>query len=207
MLVGDRMSRRVITIDAEQPVQEATCLLLRHRLRQLPVVRRGQLVGIISHRDLRAARPPIRTVAGAMTANPITIGPDAAIDEAARILRSYKIGGLPVVDRQRLVGIITVADVLDAFVALSGIGEGTVHFVVSGRAGRTAEARARRAVEHARGEVKWLHSASRRLQMRVKVKRADAVVAALEAAGFAVLHTKAAARAARPARARRALLP
>jgi CBS-domain-containing membrane protein len=189
MLVGDRMSRRVITVDAGRPLAEATRLLLRHRLRQLPVLRRGALVGIITHRDLRGVRRPIRTVAGAMTANPITIAPDAPIDEAARILRAYKVSGLPVVEREQLVGIITVADVLDGFVMLSGVDEGTFHLVVRNRSSRTPEARARRAVEQARGEVKWLHRVSRQLQMRVKAKRVDAVAAALEAAGFELVRT------------------
>jgi acetoin utilization protein AcuB len=199
MLVRDRMSAHVITISPDRPLREASRLLLRHRLRQLPVMRGDQLVGIITHRDLRAARPAGRTVAAAMTAKPFTIAPDAAIDEAARLLRTYKIGGLPVVEGKQLLGIITVADVLDAFVALSGVGERSARLVVSGRGSQTMEARARRAVERGRGELKWLYRDSRprphQLHMRVKAKRMDDVVTALEAARFEVLRVVVPSRA------------
>jgi len=191
MLVRDRMTRRVITIDTARPISDASRLLARHRIRQLPVVRDGQLVGIITHRDLRSARPPTRTVASVMTAKPFTIAPDAAIDEAARLMRTYKISGLPVVERKQMVGIITVADVLDAFVGLSGVNEHTYRLVATGGAASTAPARARRAVERAGGELRWMHRDTRlrpaQLHMRVKVQRVDEVVAALEGAGFEVV--------------------
>jgi acetoin utilization protein AcuB len=197
MLVRDRMTRRVITIDAGRPASDASRLLVRHRIRQLPVLRNGRLVGIITHRDLRGTRPTTRPVGSAMTAKPFTIGPDAAIDEAARRLRMYKIGGLPVVERKQLVGIITVADVLDAFVILSGVSEPSYRLAVTGR-GPGLETRARRAVERARGEVRWLHRQPRsrpaELLMRVKVKRIDDVVTALEADDLDVLRVVASTR-------------
>ena len=196
MLVRDRMCRQLITIAAERPISDASRLLARHRIRQLPVVRNQQLVGIITHRDLRTARPPTRTVASTMTAKPFTITPDAAIDEAARLMRTYKIGGLPVVERKQLIGIITVADVLDAFVALSGVSERTYRVAVTGGGDGAGESRARRAVERARGELKWLYRDSRprppQLHMRVKAKRVDDVVTALEADGFEVVRVVAA---------------
>jgi acetoin utilization protein AcuB len=181
----------VITIEANRPVADATRLLLRHRIRQMPVLRSGQLVGIITHRDLRAGRKGRQTVASLMTAKPFVIAPDAAIDEAARRLRTYKIGGLPVVENKRLVGIITVSNVLDALVALSGVSEPSYRIVATGGSGRQAKARAARAVERGRGEIKWLHrdtgSRSPRVHLRVKVRRIDDVVAALESEGFEVL--------------------
>lgn len=198
MIVRDRMTARVITIDPERPASDAHRLLVHHRIRQLPVVRDGQLVGIVSHRDLRAARLQTRTVASVMTAKPFTIGPDAAVDEAARLLRIYKISGMPVVERKQLVGIITVADVLDAFVALSGVNEATYRLVMSGRGGQAMEARARRAIEQAGGTVKWLHRNSRarpqQLHLRVKVERINRLVVALEAEGFAILRVAATPR-------------
>jgi len=190
MLVRECMSRRVITVDAGQPLRDAERLLLRHRLRQVPVLRDGQLVGIITHRDLRGSRARIRTVAQAMTAKPVIIAPDAAVDEAARVLRTYKIGALPVVERKVLVGIIAAADLLDGFIALSGVAESTVRLTLVGGRAREMEARARRAVARGAGDVRWLHRDTRsrpaRLHLRVHARRLAAVVSALEAAGFDV---------------------
>jgi len=200
MLVRDRMSAPVITIAPDRPLREASRLLLRHRLRQLPVMRGEQLAGIITHRDLRAARHLGRSVATVMTAKPFTIAPDAAIDEAARLLRTYKIGGLPVVEDKQLRGIITVADVLDAFVDWSGVGASSARLVVRGRGARALETRARRAVERGRGELRWLYRDARtrphQLHLRVIATRMADVVAALEAAGFEVV------RVVKPPRAR-----
>ncbi|MDX2167414.1 MAG: CBS domain-containing protein [Deltaproteobacteria bacterium] len=190
MLVRERMSRRVITIDPGRPPGEAEALLARHRIRQLPVLRDGQVVGIVTHRDLRGARRRQRTVAEVMTAKPVVIGPDAAVDEAARVLRTYKVGALPVVDGRALVGIITIADVLDAFVALSGVREATVRLDLVARSGRDLEARARAAVERAHGQVCWLHRDARarppRLHVRVRARNVEDLVTALEADGFEV---------------------
>lgn len=197
MLVGAHMTGKVITIDADRPVADATRLLLQHRIRQLPVLRNGQLVGIIAHRDLRAARLGRKRVAALMTAKPFVIGPDASIDEAARTMRTYKVGGLPVVEGKRLVGVITVADVLDAFVSLSGVAEATHRLILAGRSSAQLTKRARRAVEHVRGQIHWLRRdpSPRQLHLRVKVKRIDALVAALEAEGVRVVRVVAAARA------------
>ena len=199
MLVRDHMSRRVVTIAANRSIRDATHLLLRHRIRQLPVLRDGKLVGIVTHRDLRSARSQTRAVATVMTAKPFTIGPEVAVDEAARLLRRYKIGGLPVVEETELIGIITVADVLDALVVLSGVAEPSFRLLISGTAAAGADTHVRRAVTRAGGTVTWLHRTPRKrpleVHLRVKVKRVDDVIAALEASGFEVLRAIAAARA------------
>ena len=198
MLVRDHMTGKVITIDADRPVARQPDCCCATAFASCPVLRDGQLVGIITHRDLRARAAAHQDGGGAMTAKPFTIGPDAAVDEAARRLRTYKIGGLPVVDGKQLVGIITVADVLDALVTLSGVTEPTYRLVVSGRGGAQMEARARRVVDRAHGQLKWLHrdpsQRPQQLHLRVKVRRIDALVDALEAEGFDVVRIVAAAR-------------
>lgn len=100
-------------------------------IRSVPVVEKGKLIGIVTDRDVRQVAPAyplfrdedeIRrytenlTVTAAMTANPMTIAPDAPLVEAAKVLEIYRIGSLPVVGDGRLVGMLTVTDVLRVFV-------------------------------------------------------------------------------------------
>lgn len=197
MLVRDHMSRRVITVEPQRPAGEVATLLRRHRIRQVPVVQKGRLVGILTDRDLRGMREPKRKVAEVMTAKPVVISPDASVDEAARLLRSFKIGALPVVEAGELVGIVTGSDVLDAFVELSGVSEPTYRLVLVGKE-HEAEATIRRVVEQNRGELKWLHRErdGRRgeLHVRLKARRIDDIATKLEAAGFEVTSVVAPAR-------------
>jgi acetoin utilization protein AcuB len=189
MLVRNRMTSKVITVEPTQSLDEARALLHRHRIRQLPVLRKRRLVGIITDRDLRGAGPHATTVADVMTPKPIVTEPNASVDEAARVLTAHKIGALPVVDRGQLVGILASDDILDAFVELSGVGEATYRIVISGASGRLAERRVREVVAAQHGELKWLHAEKRdpgKLHVRLKARRVDDVVTALEAAGFNV---------------------
>jgi CBS-domain-containing membrane protein len=190
MLVRDHMSRKVVTVDRQSSAEEARVLLRRHRIRQLPVLRDGRLVGIITDRDLRSASGTKRTIADVMTAKPFVISPMASVDEAARLLRTYKIGAVPVVEEGRLVGILSAADILDAFVELSGVGEPTYRLTLVAKTARSGD-EIRRLVENNRGEVKWMHprreGKRREIQLRAKVRRIDDLVTKLEAAGFEVV--------------------
>ena len=189
MLVRNRMSAKVITVEPEQSLSKARALLHKHRIRQLPVLRNGRLVGIITDRDLRGAGVQDATVAGLMTPKPFVIRPNASVDEAARVLTTHKIGALPVVEGGKLVGILASADILDAFVDLSGVGEATYRIVLSGAKGKPAERLVREVVGQQRGELKWLHPDTQhpdKLHLRLKARRVDDVVTALEAAGFNV---------------------
>ena len=189
MLVRNRMSSRVITVEPQVSLSAARALLHRHRIRQLPVLRKGHLVGIITDRDLRGTSAADATVADRMTPKPMVIGSNASVDEAARLLTAHKIGALPVVDGGKLVGILASSDILDAFVDLSGVGEATYRIVISGASGKLAERRVREVVAAQHGELKWLHPDTRersKLHLRLKARRVDDVVTALEAAGFNV---------------------
>lgn len=197
MLVRDHMTRKVVTIERQRSADEARTLLRRHRIRQLPVLRDGRLVGIITDRDLRSSERANKKLADVMTAKPFVISPLASVDEAARLLRTYKIGALPVVDEGRLVGILSAADVLDAFVELSGVAEPTYRLTLYLAAGRGVD-EIRRIVEGGRGEVKWMHRRDQgkrhEVQLRVKVRRVDDLVTKLEAAGFDVVSQVASGR-------------
>ncbi len=189
MLVRNRMSPQVITVEAERSIEEARALLHKHRIRQLPVLSKRRLVGIITDRDLRGGGAKAATVADLMTPRPIVIGPNASVDEAARLLTTHKIGALPVVEGNILVGILASSDILEAFVDLSGVGEATYRMVISGAKGKQAAQRVRHVVETSRGELKWLHPDTRdpaKLHLRLKARRIDDLVTSLEAAGFEV---------------------
>lgn len=188
MLVRDHMSKKVITVQRDTPIKDARALLSKHRIRQLPVLRGERLIGIVTDRDFRSARDTQKRVGDVMTAKPVVIRPDAPIDEAARMLRTHKIGALPVVEARSLIGILSGSDVLDAFVEFCGVIEPSYHMIVSGGDPGDRRWQIRRIIEQKRADLKWIYRDRRsgKVHLRVKAQRADDVVTALEAAGFDV---------------------
>lgn len=124
MKVKNWMITDVIVVSPKDTVESAIQIMQQHSIRHLPVVEDNRLVGLVTESSLRPylspekLKLPLREV---MIINPITIDPEADIDEAARIIYKYKIGGLPVVSQGKLVGIITITDILEAFIELMGI--------------------------------------------------------------------------------------
>jgi acetoin utilization protein AcuB len=116
MQVVNAMTANLVTINADSTVAKAKMLMEAGRFRRLPVVDNDQLIGIISERDLREHLGRLElTYARAIMKNPvITVGPDDSVEEAARIMLKRKIGGLPVLQQGRLVGIVTYSDLLSA---------------------------------------------------------------------------------------------
>ncbi|HEY8485903.1 MAG TPA: CBS and ACT domain-containing protein [Limnochordales bacterium] len=136
MRVRDRMTANPITVQPQTSVNEALRIMQGRKIRRLPVVQDGRLVGIVTLLDLmRVSASPATTlsvyelrylldrlsVQEAMTRQVITIHPDEPIEQAALLMREHKIGGLPVVENGRLVGIITETDIFDALVDLLGV--------------------------------------------------------------------------------------
>lgn len=122
MLVKDRMSPRFITIGPDASLADARSLLDQHRIRHLPVVQDGNPVGIITDRDIRSAAPASSLgqvkVGEIMTRNLITVTPGTQVQEAAKLMVTHRIGGLPVQREGKLVGIITETDLLNALVEI-----------------------------------------------------------------------------------------
>lgn len=121
MLVKEKMNPRLITIHPEASLAEARVLLDQHRIRHLPVVEGGKLVGIITDRDIRsaAATAPAQVKVGdAMTKHVFTVAPETPVQEAAKLMVTHRIGGLPVMKEGVLQGIITETDLLQAFVEI-----------------------------------------------------------------------------------------
>jgi acetoin utilization protein AcuB len=135
MFVGERMSRPVISVSPDEPINEVLAMFKEEHIRRAPVMKEGKLVGIISERDLLNASPsPVTTlsvwemnyliskvtVKNVMTKKVITVDKDTPIEEAARIMADKKIGGLPVVSAGKVVGIITETDLFKTFLELMG---------------------------------------------------------------------------------------
>lgn len=141
MLVSQWMKRHPHTVKPQDSVRHARAILEEHRINQLPVLVEARLVGIVTDRDLRDAFPSVldhrrsraaksnpspdeTTVETVMTSNVLTVRPDDSIAEAARVLRKGRIGALPVAEGERLVGIVTRSDLLEALVVLVERAEG-----------------------------------------------------------------------------------
>ncbi|MBL8850974.1 MAG: CBS domain-containing protein [Planctomycetaceae bacterium] len=137
MNVGMCMTRGVASIEPGESIGAAASLMIARHIRRLPVVERRadgpHVVGIVTSRDLFRASPvhvnPLGvmalenlqsdiSVSDVMKHHPITTTPDAPIEEAAQTMSDHKIGGIPVVEKGLLVGIITESDIFRAFVEM-----------------------------------------------------------------------------------------
>jgi acetoin utilization protein AcuB len=129
--VRDRMTADPCTVGPNDSLQSVIELLRRRDIRSVPVIENGELIGIITDRDVRQvapAYPLIRDedeirrytenlkVTAAMTADPLRVKPDTPLVEAAKVLETYKISSLPVVNGQTVVGLISVMDLLRVFI-------------------------------------------------------------------------------------------
>ena len=130
MLVKNRMKRDPVTVMKDDSFRYALKLIRKEGIRHLPVLDGKKLVGIITDRDLRQAAPSPATtlevhelnyllerlkIEVIMTKKVITVTPQTSLQEAAKLLFAHKIGCLPVVENQELVGIITEGDILRAY--------------------------------------------------------------------------------------------
>ena len=157
MLVKNWMSRPAITVDIDDSMQNAIRLMKQHRIRLLPVMKKGKLVGIVSDRDLKRASASDATtlevhellyllsqlkLKNIMTKNPITVPEDYTVEETAEVLLVKKISGAPVVDKTgKVVGIITQSDLFRVLISLTGISSRGVQFAfkLEDRAGSIKE--------------------------------------------------------------------
>ncbi len=135
MFVGERMSRPVISVLPDTPINEVLAMFRKEHIRRAPVIKNGKLMGIVSERDLLNASPsPVTTlsvwemnyliskvtVKQVMSKKVITVDKDTPIEEAAIIMADKKIGGIPVTSGGKVVGIITETDLFKAFLELMG---------------------------------------------------------------------------------------
>ena len=125
MKVHEWMTRNPVTVSKDEDVRGCMDLMTEHSIRHLPVVEDQKLVGFVTESDLREVSSTSSTKGASiedfMVRGPITVTPDTDIEDAAKLIYYHKIGGLPVVDEEEFVGIITVVDLLGVFIELMGV--------------------------------------------------------------------------------------
>jgi acetoin utilization protein AcuB len=130
MFVGKRMTANPKTVSPGDTLSVAAAIMREHRFNHLPVVEAGRLVGIVTDTDLRNASleagggaggdRPVREV---MRTQVWSLTPDDSLEDALLIISQQRFGALPVLDGDRLVGILTKMDLLRAFADILDINE------------------------------------------------------------------------------------
>ena len=145
MLSQDWMAKDVMTVDENTSLMRATRIMKENRIRRLPVVSHGKLVGIITDRDVKDASPSKTTsldihelyyllsemkVKDVMTATPFTLSGKETLEKAALIMLNSRISGLPVIDdSNHLIGLLSETDVLRGFIHMTGIKADAIQYV------------------------------------------------------------------------------
>jgi acetoin utilization protein AcuB len=149
MFVEKWMTRDPVTVTPAATLSSVAMEMNRRGFRHFPVVERtfngSRMVGIVAKYDIARGFPAnlnpfsievahdtvSRPVSSVMTEKVITTTPDCPIEEAARILYSHRIGALPVLRNNRLVGIITESDIFNAFLSMTAANNQGVRIMVS----------------------------------------------------------------------------
>lgn len=144
--VADWMTETVLAVETFDSIAIARQLMAKHRVNQLPVLDKDNLVGMVTDRDIRDAYPTSMminrgeeidrfaekiTVEEVMTHDLFVVRPDTPLAAAVGLLRRHRIGSLPVVENKSLVGIITRSDILDFVLRGSGARKPAVRMEVS----------------------------------------------------------------------------
>jgi acetoin utilization protein AcuB len=152
MFVSDWMTEKVIILDHDDYLSDAISMMKEHKIRHLPVMKNNRLKGLLSDRDIKEFSPSKATaldiyelhyllaktkVRDIMKTKVTTTGPDTPVEEAAMIMLDRNIGCLPVLEEERLVGIITDKDIFRALVDITGVRHGghRVCVMIGDRAG------------------------------------------------------------------------
>jgi acetoin utilization protein AcuB len=143
MLVMNWMSKTVVTVDINDSMKDAIKLLKENDVNMLPVMEKGKLVGVLTDRDVKRSSASDATtleihellfliskikVKDIMTKDPVTVPPDYTIEETAQVLLEKNISGVPVMDKKKVIGVITQTDIFRALISLTGVGKRGTQF-------------------------------------------------------------------------------
>ncbi len=136
MFVRDYMTTSPVTVTPEDSLGEALRLMKEHSIRRLPVMTKGKIAGLVTEQDLMKASPSSATslsiweinylfpkikIKDIMTKEIFTVTPETILEEAALLMQENQISTLPVLDGDKLVGIITESDIFKAFIDVLGL--------------------------------------------------------------------------------------
>jgi acetoin utilization protein AcuB len=211
MRIRDVMTKNPITVDSETLVLDAQRMMKENNIRRLPVVDKGNLVGIVTQHDLLQASPSPATslsihelnyllakmkVKEVMKKNPFTLTPDTPFEEALRIGQDKKIGSFPVMEKGKLVGIITESDTVRFLTRALGLREEGSRVTIEGLGGKFGDLEKIIAIANqrqtiilsmislARPEKKdWM------IVLRLKTTDPDPIVRDFKKAGFNVTYS------------------
>jgi acetoin utilization protein AcuB len=209
MLVGERMTRTPVTITEDASIDDALHLMRERKIRRLPVLdSSGKMAGIVSDRDLLHAAPSPATslsvyelhyllskltIKRVMSSPVITVTPGTPLEEAARIMADNKIGGLPVTDDGKLVGIITETDIFKILLELLGARTPGVRVIVAVRAAKGVLAQITRALADLGANIVsvatygGLDAGDPRIMFKLSDVDPEAVRQALQKLGLAII--------------------
>ncbi len=157
MKIRDRMTPDPVTIGPDATVDQALALMRERGVRHLPVMDNGALKGLVTDSDLSTAWFPSLleevTVKDVMNSSPHVIDADDTVYQAARVIYHHKLTGLLVLDQGRLVGILTMADLLKLFIGLMGVLNDSSRLDVALKPGASSLEEAHATIHRMGGEV------------------------------------------------------
>jgi CBS domain-containing protein len=115
--------RRIYSIEADKSVLEAARFMMEHNIGALPVMRNGELAGIVSERDIMnrvvavGRMPGTTNVSEIMTANPKSLGTQETVEDALFLMREFGFRHLPIMDGKQLKGLVSLRDLLLRYVS------------------------------------------------------------------------------------------
>jgi len=211
MFIYEHMTPKPVTVTPDQTVAEAIDILQQYNIRHLPVVDdQGVLRGVLSDRDLRSARPSTvaqskergtveeqvnnTLIAVLMSRDCLFLTPNATLDDALLLFQSRKIGALPVVnEEEKVVGVFTTADLMNAYRDLFGLGaKGSVLVSIEDAGDPQALSKLVRIMEEKQVQftrlvrVEGSDKRKAMIYLRINTYNIRSVYKALEAEGFTV---------------------
>ena len=200
MFVKARMTPNPVTVTPDVSISEAFSIMKERQFRRIPVVQGGKLIGIVTEKELQQVSPSKATslsvfelnyllekttIKDAMSKDPITVQDDDLIEKAALLMRTNKVGALPVMHGDKLVGIITESDIFDAFIDTMGFRNPGVRLDRCLRDPGGDIPAVTQVISQAGGKISHLTMyGDGELVVRISEERSEAVIKALTDAGF-----------------------